>query len=90
MGSFIIKALVYSYTGTKVKGEYSCVAGCVVGGAVNIIEESDILLERVRREVDETDIRDALCKVNFVIISCRSPYANCGPDKKMSRLPGMV
>ena len=59
-------------------GEYSGVAGCVVGGAVNIIEESDILLERVRREVDETDIRDALCKVNFVIISCRSSYAVCG------------
>jgi hypothetical protein len=37
-------------------------------GGVNMIDESDILLERVRREVDETDIRDALCKVR---IACR-------------------
>jgi hypothetical protein len=29
---------------------------------IEIVDESDLLLERYRREVDENDIRDALCK----------------------------
>jgi len=34
----------------------------LVSADINIVDESDLLLERYKREIDENDIKDALCK----------------------------
>jgi len=37
-------------------------AGPLVQAGMQIVDESEVLLERYRREIDENDIKDALCK----------------------------